>query len=172
MSVQKNSGDLITFESGTLFGRIIRIGQRLLGRKRNSAVIHVALCYGGGTLIFDSVIGHGVRLRPLDDKNPSWKNVKHHPLKVPLTSIENEQLAEFINLYHGNTKYERSLKELFMSVFDFNKNQKPDTRYFFCSELVAEFMQRIGRLPPYKSSNEYTPQDIANSFLWRKTNAK
>jgi hypothetical protein len=62
--------------------------------------------------------------------------------------------------------YEQSKIELIRCAYDGPMGQnKEDLSSLFCSELVAEALQRMGLLSEKLPSNEYTPKDFADPTL-------
>lgn len=107
---------------------------------------------------------NGVRFTPLSIKSFKNVGVEHigiKRLKKPLTKEMLNKLHEWFK--EASTKsYESDIVELIRSVWDgWGGKNKEDLDELFCSELVAENLQKIGLLSERKPSNEYTPEDCS-----------
>lgn len=83
------------------------------------------------------------------------------PLKNALTDDQYQKMIEFRNEIK-NRPYEKNMVELFKSAYDgpFGQN-KEDLSSIFCSEMIAEALQRVGLLTEDIPSNEWTPADFS-----------
>jgi len=89
---------------------------------------------------------------------------------VTITAEMKQALIAFRNEIKGRN-YEESKVELMRSAYDgFLGDNKEDLSSVFCSELVAEALQRIGVLKEHDEdggypSNEYTPADFGKQDI-------
>jgi len=155
------TGDLVVVEGYTnIFSSLINIGQKLFGRTKNHKVFHVGMIYHSGYYLH-ALYGKGVIFSKINENVSVWR------LKTPLSPKEVREFKAFKEEYLG-TRYETNIWEFLSSLLDWTGSQEADTERFFCSELVAEFFIRSGRLGADLPSNEYTPQNIVNSGLWER----
>jgi len=115
----------------------------------------------------------GVAIRPISDRLRDYPvgKVAFRKLEgVPMTDSRIKALIDFRNEIKGRN-YEESKIELMRSAYDgfLGKNEE-DLSSVFCSELVAEALQRIGVLKEYDEdggypSNEYTPADFGKDDI-------
>jgi hypothetical protein len=78
-------------------------------------------------------------------------------------------LAEFRRESKGKP-YEKNYWQLAKSLLDFSwlRPNKKDVSSLFCSELVAESLQRMGLVATDLPSNEFTPRDFADGGEFEK----
>ncbi len=85
----------------------------------------------------------------------------------PLT--DNASDARRLEVFHSFRRelqgrpYERSRWEMLRAAWDWGRGQRPDLSSVFCSEGVAEYLQRLGAIDREISANEYVPADFAPS---------
>lgn len=115
----------------------------------------------------------GVALRPLSARvrdYPVGRVAFRHLQDVAITKEVKQSLIAFRNEIKGRD-YEQSKLELMKSAYDgfLGKNEE-DLSSVFCSELVAEALQRMQVLKEHDEpggfpSNEYTPADFGKSEI-------
>ena len=115
----------------------------------------------------------GVAIRPMSDRlrdYPVGKVAFRKLQNITITGEMKQALIAFRNEIKGRN-YEESKVELMRSAYDgfLGKNEE-DLSSVFCSELVAEALQRIGVLKEHDErggypSNEYTPADFGKTEL-------
>lgn len=115
----------------------------------------------------------GVAIRPLSARirdYPSGRVAFRRLLDVEMTSTIRQALIGLRKEIKGRD-YEQSKIELMKSAYDgiFGDNEE-DLSSIFCSELVAEALQRMGVLKEHDEqggypSNEYTPADFAKDNI-------
>ena len=115
----------------------------------------------------------GVAIRPMSDR------LRDYPVgKVAFRKLQNititDEMKQVLIAFRDEIKgrnYEESKIELMKSAYDgFLGDNKEDLSSVFCSELVAEALQRIGVLKEYDEdggypSNEYTPADFGKDDI-------
>ena len=115
----------------------------------------------------------GVAIRPMSDRLRDYPvgKVAFRKLEgITITGEMKQALIAFRNEIKGRN-YEESKVELMKSAYDgFLGDNKEDLSSVFCSELVAEALQRIGVLKEHDEdggypSNEYTPADFGKTEL-------
>jgi len=128
----------------------------------------------------------GVAIRPMSDRlrdYPVGKVAFRKLQNITITGEMKQALIAFRNEIKGRD-YEESKIELMRSAYDgFLGDNKEDLSSVFCSELVAEALQRMGVLKEHDEdggypSNEYTPADFGKQdivsvsdrhFGWRES---
>ncbi len=105
-------------------------------------------------------VTQGVAIRPLSDRVDEYDEVAIIQRIEPLREAQEKVLIELRKEFKGKD-YEHDKIELFKSAYDFiGGHNEEDLSSIFCSELVAEFLQRIDDLSEEYSSNEFTPEDF------------
>ena len=91
-----------------------------------------------------------------------YSDVAVRKLASSMTASERDRMIAFME-EQDPKDYEKKLFELVDAAVDgcgcFGQNSK-DMSSVFCSELVAEALQELGRLDRSLPSNEYTPSDF------------
>ncbi len=115
----------------------------------------------------------GVAIRPMSDRlrdYPVGKVAFRKLQNITITAEMKQALIAFRNEIKGRN-YEESKVELMRSAYDgFLGDNKEDLSSVFCSELVAEALQRLGVLYEHNEdggypSNEYTPADFGKDDI-------
>ena len=110
-------------------------------------------------------VKQGVAIRPLSERINEYDEVAVRHLEEPLTSDQEVILSELRAELKGRN-YEEDKVELFKSAYDFiGGHNEEDLSSVFCSELVAEYLQRVGFLGGGFSSNEFTPADFGGRMI-------
>lgn len=106
----------------------------------------------------------GVQLVALSERLKTYDGevfVRH--LSPALDSAQLRSLCSFRKEMRGRP-YEESKLELIRAAYDgWGGKNEEDLSSLFCSELVAEGLQRVGVLGETKPSNEYTPADFSSA---------
>ena len=106
----------------------------------------------------------GVQLRLLSDALKDYKGkIQYRRLVTGWNADIEEADRGFIETTLGKN-YERHIIELARSAFKII-DQKPNDKYYFCSELCAGRFQRWGILPPVPAANKYAPEDFRSGGL-------
>ncbi len=104
----------------------------------------------------------GVRLVPLSEAIPFYDGkIKIRQLKCKRDEKFYKTVDKFIADTLGKL-YEKNIGELMGSAWDgwLTGHNKPDFKYYFCSELVAHLFQELRLLTFFPPANEYTPEDF------------
>lgn len=112
----------------------------------------------------------GVQTVTLSDRLDEYKGeawVRQYDGRVTKKMIA--ALAEFRRESKGKP-YEKNYWQLAKSLLDFSwlRPNKKDVSSLFCSELVAESLQRMGLVATDLPSNEFTPRDFADGGDFEK----
>jgi hypothetical protein len=157
-----NTGDLILFQGSGLISGLIRL-------LTWSKISHVGIAYQwcDDMFIWESIVGlngDGVQISLLSQK------IKKYRGKIWIRRLACNRNSRFYRIisdfreYTKHKKYERSILELLGSIMPWRN--KPNSMYYFCSELIADLYQKWG-LMNEKPPNEYTPSDF---FILKKLN--
>lgn len=152
--------DLVLWSSGDKLARLIQVGT-------NSIWTHVGMVvrFPGDVLMlwestFDDTTS-GVRLSPLS-------KALCDSVSVRLATVERTQtlwnrLMDVRKDLDGRP-FENNVLEFICAAYDgpFGLNKRNVTA-LFCSELIAETLQRVGLLADDKPSNEFTPNDFSTT---------
>jgi len=160
------SGDILLFKTDNLSGKVIR-------KFTAGDWDHIALCFNfanGKCGILESLQNTGVAAFLWDDLLKSkahveYKKVAVRPLLLPrhLKKHTLQKIEKFIyeasqsKLHYGlgATKWLRK-KSVMTETWD-------EQRTYFCSELVAKCLKRVGLLRPNPASCQYLPCDFSGA---------
>ena len=163
------TGDILLFSGHGIISTAIKIGTM-------STWSHVGMVIKGDVMLVwesttlktqadldNGLVHSGVQVCDLGRRVAEYDGeVAVRYLKKPLNDDDLVVLHETRH-EHIATPYEEDIIELVKSAYDgpFGHNVE-DLSSIFCSELVAMYFKRIGRLPESVPSNEYTPPDFAD----------
>jgi hypothetical protein len=159
-----NTGDIILFSGRALFSRIVQIGTRSPW-SHIGIVVRFTTPFDFVALWESDITIGGVQLTNLSARIKKYKG------QVVVRHLEGTSLGiNEINIFHAVREelklrpYQVNKFEMIRAAYDkglwLAKAQEKDISSLFCSELVAETLQRIGILNPDLSSNEFTPGDF------------
>lgn len=174
------TGDIVLFSGKGHISELIKFGQWMFGgSKRAAQWSHVGMIVRSddidAVLLWESttlsgvktVYGEnreGVQLVSLSDRIDTYDGeIAVRQLLQPLTNDQTKNITACRKEMKGRA-YEKSNVQLFRSVADLFGNQKKDLSSLFCSELVAEALQRADILTDRLSSNSYTPSDFSKGL--------
>jgi len=167
-----DTGDILLFGGESRFSKAIK---KLTGGRWSHAALVARVSPESPPLLWEATlspeladvqtqeIGQGVRLFDLEQWIAYYgEETAIRRLRVERTEEMKTTLLDFYYEAAGRP-YEKNRLEMLRSVYDgpLGKNHQPGTDSFFCSELVAEAYQRMGLLPNFPPSNEYTPRDFS-----------
>jgi hypothetical protein len=168
------SGDVVLFGGHSPMSMTIK-------RFTYSWVSHVGMVYRPGNegpvLLLESTTGEGmgeglkpeaamsgVRVKSLREK------IKGYAGHVAIRHLEGErsftdgQVEDFRRVFEGRP-YEQNYGDLAFAAFDIGfRGGEEDLSSLFCSELVAEFYQRVGLIPEALPSDDFVPADFAENI--------
>ncbi len=170
---QLKTGDIVLFSGSGVVSNVIKWFTKSdwshVGMVIRSDEHDMLLLWESTTLskikTVNGVERQGVAIRPLSEVINGYDGkVAVRKLIHKLTTDDIKILAKFREEVKGRP-YEESKLELFKSAYDWiGGANDEDLSSIFCSELIAEFYQRIGIIESYTSSNEYTPADFGTLF--------
>jgi hypothetical protein len=175
--VDLRTGDLLLFSGKGMASAGIK---RILGCAWSHVGLVVRSAAGDLPLLLEStpcrdlvdvVTGRatgGVRLVSLSERLATFEGaLALRRLNRPLAAAQLDRLAGVLRELHGRP-YERRLLELFLAVSDRIDLNRENLKSLFCSELIAEILQRIGLLDDIghggRPSNEYTPRHFGGAY--------
>lgn len=152
--------DLVLWSSGDKLAKLIQVGT-------TSPWTHVGLIVrfpGDLIMLWESTFDDqfsGVRLIPLS--KALCDDISIRKATLNRTNELFNKLMEVRKDLDGRP-FENNIIEFICAAYDgpFGENKR-NISSLFCSELIAETLQRIGLLDPSKPSNEYTPKDFSSS---------
>jgi len=162
-----NNGDLI-FLSGDTHG------ERLCRWFSGCIFSHVGLMFvddiDGEIYVLDSDLGQnmkdGVRIQKLTDKLRKYKGMKIGAIKrVKInSSIPSSKFLELIEKYK-NVDFDDKMLTWFFGDISFMRNLFENKKKMFCSEFVAECLEKLGILSESsKKPSYYGPGDFYRTF--------
>jgi hypothetical protein len=92
----------------------------------------------------------GIQMLKLDDLNDNWDYFD--------IDVEQDCAHDLLNWFHFQLNSKYDWKGIFLTQF-VNIN-KQDQNKWFCSELVAECLKKLGIKENWKESHQYSPEDI------------
>ncbi len=177
-----NTGDIVLFSGSGVISKTIQYFSRSfwshIGMVIRDAEWDMLLLWESTTLskvkdVESRGQRQGVAIRPMSDRLRDYPvgKVAFRKLEgITITGEMKQALIAFRNEIKGRN-YEESKVELMRSAYDgfLGKNEE-DLSSVFCSELVAEALQRIGVLYEHNEdggypSNEYTPADFGKDDI-------
>lgn len=165
---QLQTGDVVLFSGRGFFSWLIQVFTNSnwshVGMVVKLPEYDTVLLFESTTLsktkgFFTGKTKEGVQLVSLSSR------IKDYNGKVAIRHIydTSDVTSEFVKFREevNDREYEKNKFQLFKSAYDgwFGRN-KTDLSSIFCSELVAEFWQRIKRISACVPSNEYTPDSF------------
>ncbi|MGL4550857.1 MAG: hypothetical protein ACRC33_06690 [Gemmataceae bacterium] len=166
-----DSGDVLLFGGESRFCRTLK---RLMGCRWSHAALVARPHAGGPLLLWEATLSSGIPDVVTREARPgvslydlrSW--ITHYAdetairrLHVERTDAMRAALLAFYQEANGRP-YERSRLQMVRSMLGrLLTNHEPDTSSLFCSELVAEALQRMGVLAARPPSNAYSPKDFS-----------
>ncbi len=158
------TGDIFLFWGKGLVSRLIEVsGPSHIGMVVKVSGWDLVFCWESTTLsdVADMDSGqrcNGVQLVPMSERIAKFKgDVTWRRLVQPLSEYEICTLIDMRRTWRGKP-YEKNKLNLLRAFLRPSKLVE-DTRSVFCSETVAEFMRRAGRLPGGTPSSAYIPND-------------
>lgn len=105
----------------------------------------------------------GVQAVPLSARTQSYDGYYgFRRMGIPSKFKAYETVLRNLRRQLNGKPYEKSLIQLLRSCYDFDRlSKETDLSSVFCSELVAEYYQRLGVLPADEPSWSYSPADLA-----------
>lgn len=165
------TGDIVLFDGRGFISRLIQIGSGSrwshIGMVVRTKDLDLMLLWESTGLsknrdLRDGTVKKGVQLVSLSSRIETFKGT------IAVRQFEGEfsyrELRAFkdFRFETRNVPYERNLWELIFSLLDFSwlAPNKPSLSSLFCSELVAEALQRMKIITDEHPSNEFVPADF------------
>lgn len=179
-------GDIIAFGGSSIFSRIVKYATR-------STVTHVAMVldvqhrhHGHRATVHNIIEAARVNGRAEVMVNRLCNRVEAYPGEVwwlPLNRAAKNKLtvnqSSWYRFLHQQLAKPYDIRQALRSALDTPKSLErwpsltrntEDFRKFFCSELIAEALQRATIIPPVNAS-EVTPIDICRPAIFRSSKA-
>jgi hypothetical protein len=156
------TGDLLLFQSKSLGSNL----QRIITRSNYDHVALLIKFPDGRLVIFEALRENGVTICDWDRfMTKKWHELYHRIVYRKLYSRRehqfNEVLEDFVRQTLGKPFKINPIK-LLRSTNDWDQAEKiKDTKSFFCSELVATALKRLGLLEPEKAASKYWPGEFS-----------
>jgi len=171
------TGDIVLFAGTGIISTLIKWFCRLFGKDHKGKWTHIGMIItdGGRVLLFESTIldgKNGVQLNAFGKRLADYKKatvaIRWLYCEGDTERCGNKNPQFLMDVYRFvyemlGRPYEKNLVEMMgataeiIHVFD---GHKQGLRSLFCSELICEFWRRVGFLPEWVPSNEFSPQDF------------
>ena len=170
------TGDIVLFSGNNNSSRFIRYVTKSKWSNVGMVIkIHdydVVLLWESTTMndipdFYDKVPKYGVMMVPLSERVRAYDGeVYLRRLSNPISYDMVKQLVALRDEVK-NRPYEQDKWDMIRSVIDSGSSfeNKRDLSSIFCSELVAEALQRIGLITNTIASDEFTPKDFGKGCL-------
>lgn len=159
-----------TFDLLFLSGRLE--GENVIKVLTGSYYSHVSLLIREADIpyVWEADLGSGYRTGPrimrLEDKLSRWKGDRYGMVRRYFSTSQRPQLSDLINIVKDCTKLSMNtdmMSWLFSSMPDsYFYKYFTRTDSVFCSELVADTLQKLGMMVKVRPPSYYSPQDFAS----------
>ncbi len=168
------TGDLVFFSGTGLVSEAIKMGTGSewshVGMCIKIDILDLVLLWESTTLsdvedMMTNKMVKGVQIVPLSKRLEKYDGYYgFRRLGIPAKYSDYKKVLKQLRRELDGKPYEESELQLVRSAFEFSDRFScaPDLSSVFCSELVAEYLKRLGVLPKNKPSLTYSPADLAN----------
>lgn len=166
------TGDLVFFSGRGFISNAIKVvtgsewshlGMVVRLERLDAVLLWESTTFSNTPDVHSGKVMHGVQLVSLSDKIRRYDGHTAYRLLSFDRTYKAEQALMDLRHELKHRPYENSSLELIKSAVDvFGLDNQEDLSSCFCSEIVAEALQRMGVLENHIAANEFTPVDLAN----------